>query len=238
MKKEFGEYYLGLDIGTDSLGWAVTDLDYGQMKLNRKALWGVRLFDAGNTAAERRLYRCARRRNERCKQRIRLLQELFADEIMKSDPNFFMRLADSRFVIEDKHEFQPNALFNDAAYSDKDYYKSFPTIYHLRKDLMENGNKHDIRLVYLAIHHILKHRGHFLFEGQNIESIQDFKIAFQQFSAVMREELEMDFSSVSPEEAEKILKDKDLNLTKKKKELGAVFSPQSKAEKTVISLLC
>ena len=69
MKKQFGEYYLGLDIGTDSVGWAVSDLSYNQLKLNGKALWGVRLFDAGQTAADRRLARCARRRNDRKKQR-------------------------------------------------------------------------------------------------------------------------------------------------------------------------
>ena len=30
---------------------------------------------------------------------------------------------------------------------------------------MESDQPHDVRLVYLAIHHILKYRGHFLFEG-------------------------------------------------------------------------
>ena len=33
-KKQFGEYYIGFDIGTDSIGWAVTDLDYNIQKLN------------------------------------------------------------------------------------------------------------------------------------------------------------------------------------------------------------
>lgn len=27
-KREFGEYYLGLDVGSNSVGWAATDLDY------------------------------------------------------------------------------------------------------------------------------------------------------------------------------------------------------------------
>lgn len=50
MKKQFGEYYLGLDIGTSSVGWAVSDLSYQQLKLNGKTLWGVRLFEPGKTA--------------------------------------------------------------------------------------------------------------------------------------------------------------------------------------------
>ena len=33
----------------------------------------------------------------------------------------------------------PYALFVDEKYTDKDYHKQFPTIYHLRKWLMENG---------------------------------------------------------------------------------------------------
>ena len=43
------EYYLGLDIGTDSVGWAVTDPEYHVLRRKGKALWGVRLFDAANT---------------------------------------------------------------------------------------------------------------------------------------------------------------------------------------------
>ena len=42
MKKQFGEYYLAFDIGTDSVGWAVTDLNYNLERLNGKCcfkLW-------------------------------------------------------------------------------------------------------------------------------------------------------------------------------------------------------
>ena len=64
------EYFIGLDIGTDSVGWAVTDTGYKVQKKNGKALWGVRLFDEAQPAAERRGFRTARRRLERRKQRI------------------------------------------------------------------------------------------------------------------------------------------------------------------------
>lgn len=47
MKKVFGEYYLGLDIGTNSVGWAVTDLDYNLLRFNGKDMWGIRLFKEG-----------------------------------------------------------------------------------------------------------------------------------------------------------------------------------------------
>ncbi len=87
--KEEKEYYLGLDIGTDSAGWAVTDPEYHIIRKKGKSLWGVRLFDAANTAAERRKYRTNRRRLQRRKQRILLLQELFAKEMEKVDAGFF-----------------------------------------------------------------------------------------------------------------------------------------------------
>ena len=51
-----GDYYLGLDMGTDSVGWAVTDMDYRIPKFKGNAMWGVRLFDESNTAEERRLF--------------------------------------------------------------------------------------------------------------------------------------------------------------------------------------
>ena len=58
-------YYLGLDIGTTSVGWAVTDEEYNLCKFKKKSMWGVRLFEEAETAKERRLKRSARRRLER-----------------------------------------------------------------------------------------------------------------------------------------------------------------------------
>ena len=39
--------YLGLDIGTDSVGYAVTDDKYKIMKYHGNAEWGSTIFDAG-----------------------------------------------------------------------------------------------------------------------------------------------------------------------------------------------
>lgn len=159
------EWYLGLDMGTNSLGWAVTDTAYQVIKKNGKALWGIRLFDEGHTAEERRLFRTARRRTQRRSRRIDLLQELFAEAVAEKDPGFFQRMNDSRYLPEDKHVQQRNALFCDPGFTDKDYYKAYPTIYHLRQALMTEDGPFDVRLVYLAVHHIIKHRGHFLFDS-------------------------------------------------------------------------
>jgi len=38
------EYYLGLDMGTSSVGWAVTNPQYELLRAKGKDLWGVRLL--------------------------------------------------------------------------------------------------------------------------------------------------------------------------------------------------
>ena len=77
------DYYLGLDMGTGSLGWAVTDEQYQILRKHGKSLWGVRLFESADTAEERRLHRTARRNLDRRGWRIQVLQELFAEEISR-----------------------------------------------------------------------------------------------------------------------------------------------------------
>ena len=161
-------WYLGLDIGTASVGWAATDTEYKIIRKNKKRLWGVRLFEEATTAEERRGYRSSRRRLARRKWRLNLLEELFIQEIAKIDANFFLRLKESQYHYEDKTHQVPYAIFNDKDYTDKDYYKEYPTIYHLRAKLMSEENP-DIRKVFLAIHHILKNRGHFLLQGQSFK---------------------------------------------------------------------
>ena len=52
-----GNYYLGLDMGTSSCGWSVTDEEYHVLRRHGKALWGVRLFEGAKTAEERRMHR-------------------------------------------------------------------------------------------------------------------------------------------------------------------------------------
>ena len=174
------EYYIGLDIGTSSVGWAVTDMNYQIIKRHGKALWGSRLFASANTAEERRGFRTARRRLDRRNWRINILQELFAEEISKVDSGFYLRMKESKYYPEDKKDSSgkcpelPYALFVDKDYTDKDYHKEYPTIYHLRKMLMETEKVPDIRLVYLAIHHMMKHRGHFLLSG-DINQVTEFE---------------------------------------------------------------
>ena len=134
-------------------------------------MWGSRLFDEGESAVGRRSFRSIRRRLERRKLRLKLLEELFADTMVQVDPTFFMRLRESKYHYEDKttgHSCK-HILFIDKDYTDQDYFKEYPTIYHLRAELMKSGTD-DIRKLFLAVHHILKYRGNFLYEGATFDS--------------------------------------------------------------------
>ena len=231
------EYFLGLDIGTGSVGWCVTDLDYNILKVNRKRTIGSVLFSTANPAKERRLVRCARRRLKRKQERIRCLQELFFDEIKKVDDGFFYRLKESPYVAEDKRTMEgscpelPYALFVDKSYTDKEFHKEYPTIYHLRKSLMEDASAHDVRLVYLAIAHILKHRGHFLnmVNVDEDEQSSTFEELITRFMEEWKEYTDtgMDLSEEEKNSIKEILLDADKVKSEKKAELIKFFCPET-----------
>lgn len=218
------DYYVGLDIGTSSVGWAVTDESYNVLKFNSKKMWGVRLFDDAKTAEERRAFRGARRRLDRKKERINLLQEFFAEEISKIDPNFFLRLDNSDLYVEDKDEklVSKYTLFNDENFKDKDYHKKYPTIHHLIIDLIEDESKKDIRLVYLACHYLLKNRGHFIFEGQKFDTKASFENSINKLKTHLLEEYDVDVD-FNNDELIKIITDNTMKKNDKKKELRNII---------------
>lgn len=218
--KNLKEYYIGLDIGTASVGWAVTDESYNIPKFNGKKMWGVRLFDDAKTAEERRTQRGSRRRLNRRKERINLLQDLFATEISKVDPNFFLRLDNSDLYREDKDEKLKSkyTLFNDKDFKDRDYHKKYPTIHHLIMDLIEDEGKKDIRLLYLACHYLLKNRGHFIFEGQRFDTKNSFDKSINDLRIHLRDEYNIDLE-FNNEDLIDIITDTTLNKKNKKKEL-------------------
>lgn len=161
------EYNIGLDIGTTSVGWAVVEANNQKvMKKGNKYLWGVRLFDEASTAEERRKQRSTRRRYDRRRERIKLLQKEFLEEINKVDKDFFDKLKESKYQEDDLIN-KKIKLKDDEKNKIKEYYKEYKTIYHLRERLINDDSKEDIRLIYLAIHHIIKYRGNFLYNNPN-----------------------------------------------------------------------
>jgi len=172
------KYNIGLDIGTTSVGWAVVECENQKIiRKGNKALWGVRLFEEANTAADRRNKRSTRRRYDRRRERIRLLQEEFKEEINKIDSNFFTKLKES-FYHEDDKENKTIPLTKEEKETIKEYNNKYKTIYHLRNKLINSTEKEDIRLVYLAIHHIIKYRGNFLYNSDNF-SVENLNLETQ-----------------------------------------------------------
>ena len=96
------DYFLGLDMGTSSVGWAVTNTKYELLRKKGKDMWGIREFDEANSAAERRTNRVNRRRRQR----------------------------------------------------------------QVLLDIDDTGEKFDVRLVYLALANMFKHREHFLLNAE------------------------------------------------------------------------
>lgn len=175
--------FLGLDIGTDSVGWAVTDGTYQLKKYKNNLMWGVHLFDEANQSAERRNFRTSRRRLDRRQNRVKLLQEFFAQEVLKTDKDFFMRIKESALLPEDSEHRSRNIFFDEDDFCDRDYYDKYPTIHHLICELMNNPEPHDVRLVYNACAYILAHRGHFLFSvsKDNVSKIKEFTPLYDEF---------------------------------------------------------
>lgn len=154
-------------------------------------------------------------------------------------------MKESKYYPEDKRDINgerpelPYALFVDPEFTDKDYHREFPTIYHLRKWLMETKEVPDIRLVYLALHHMIKHRGHFLLSG-DIEQVKEFKNTFETFIQNVKDE-ELDFNLEITEEKisyiEEVLSNKNILKSTKKSRLVKELGARTKCEKAVITLL-
>lgn len=220
------EYNIGLDIGTGSVGWAVTDLDGELCRFKSKPTWGSRVFPSAETAASARVPRGQRRRYERRRQRLNYLQEFFAEAINETDPTFFVRLNQSRLLPQDRKEGGDYRwpLFNGSDFTEVDYYKRFPTIYHLRSWLMEADEQADIRLIYLAFHNIVKHRGNFLYQdtpslsasnANAQKAAEDFCLALQEWCEFLDASCSCDAAYISSvvEDASLSKRSKQENIT-------------------------
>ena len=241
MKKE--KYYVGLDMGTNSVGWAVTDPQYRILRAKGKDMWGIREFDEAKPASERRGQRVSRRRLEREKARIGLLKVFFDDEIKKVDPDFYTRLENSKYYAEDKDDRlnSVNGIFDDEDYKDADYYKDYPTIFHLRKELIwnEKADSHDVRLVFLALLNMFKHRGHFLDPSANIDgetrSVDDM---YGELCHLLTDRYEISLpENVKGQDIIDIIKDRDYSRSVRAERIQELLEI-GKAHKELVRMIC
>ena len=216
MRKNF----LGLDIGTNSNGIAMTDENYRIPKFKGNAMWSSAVFDSAAPAADCRGFRVARRRLDRRQQRRDLLIELMAPAIIDKDPDFFRRIRESALWADDKTTGSRYVYFSDEGYTDKQYHRDYPTIHHLILELMNDPSPHDPRLVFIACSYMLTQRGHFLngADKDKINEVLDIGRVFDEFSGWFRDnEIPFPFGE-SAEKFGKLLKD-----TKKVRERTEAF---------------
>lgn len=213
-----GDYNIGLDMGTGSVGWAVTDAQGRLLHFKKQPTWGSRLFDSAQPASEARVHRGQRRRYVRRRWRLDLLQKLFEPAMAEVDPGFFMRINQSR-TIEGDPVFTKD-------FTKADYYDRFPTIYHLRAYLMDTDEQADLRLVYLAIHNIVKHRGNFLRQGEKLTAktakTSDALKSLNGALKAWRESREYEFTKLDEPSVAKILADERSSRSQKAKDIQAL----------------
>lgn len=245
-------YYLGLDIGSDSVGWAVTDTDYNLLRLKGKTAWGARIFDSATDSKTRRGFRSNRRRSQRRKYRVGVLNDLFFKELEKVDDTFLLRLSESNLLLEDKENVKCKYPLFKERKLEKEFYKKYPTIYHLRSDQYHDKSDafSDIRYLYLTLHHIIKYRGNFLrsgdinfkkFDTKIFDDINE-KMNFV-FLASLDEEGESEsivfLDKFNYENFLNCLLDKTIDKIEKKKRIGELIYPfkESKRMKQIADKL-
>ena len=238
MSKE--PYYIGLTVGPEYAAYAVTNESYNLERFKGQDMWGIYKFKEAKTSADRTAIRSARKNIIKGKKRINLLKTYFYDEIMKVDKNFFIRLDNSSFFPEDKEKAlngSRNVFFDDDNYKDADYYNQFPTIFHLRSFLANSKEKADIRLVYLAVSNIMKHRGNFY--TKNLEdtsnSVKDIYLNICQLAS--QSDIHLDEKTDTDKLMEILLNPAINNKTK------AILAAQTvkaltKQETVLIKLMC
>lgn len=213
-----GDYNIGLDMGTGSVGWAVTDAQGKLLHFKKQPTWGSRLFDSAQPASEARVHRGQRRRYVRRRWRLDLLQEIFEPAMAEVDPGFFMRLNQSRTIEGDP-------IFTKD-FTKADYYDRFPTIYHLRAYLMDTDEQADLRLVYLAIHNIVKHRGNFLRQGEKLTAkTAKTSDALKNLNGALKawcESREYEFAKLDEPSVAKVLADERSSRSQKAKDIQAL----------------
>lgn len=243
------DYTIGLDLGTGSVGWAVTAGNGALYHRHGIPTLGARLYPNAETAASTRMNRSQRRRLQRRRQRLDRLQELFALAMAAVDEDFFSRLRQSSLFAEDRDasfgEDARHALFNTTDFTERDYYQAFPTIWHLRKYLMESTERADLRLIYLALHNIVKYRGNFLREGEHGITAQNANAtdAVGTLIAALEEYLdahEEEGVSIAPvpEEMERALDDKGTRRSDRAVLLEVALHMDDKKRAKVIARAC
>ena len=96
--------------------------------------------------------------------------------------------------------------------------------------MLETKEKADTRFIYLALHHMMKYRGHFLYEGQTFEAIDNIKDTFieleQLINVYVKEKEETEYNNKNNNQYEAIkncLADNKVKNKDKKENITDIF---------------
>lgn len=236
MEKSTKPYILSLDIGTASVGYSAMDKNFNILKYHDKDAIGVLTFESASTAADRRLQRGARRRYNRRIKRLGLLQEVLAPLV--KNPNFYKYENLSKWK-NNNHDFQGKSLSEVLRFLCMDA-KSYPTIYHLQYALLTEKKEFAAELIYIALYHLVKYRGHFLFDQLDLskrtgnEGVADLQELIESFESL--NEMNLSIDSAKLQEIFEILKDESLTRNDRSKQLNKIQKPLSDIFKMLLGM--
>lgn len=232
------KYSIGLDIGVGSVGWTCMTTDFRVPKHNARYAMGVREFEAAETAEARGVQRGTRRRYNRRIKRIQLLQQTL-DPMFKNDSGFFIESEEKEnHFWRNSNHFENNSLSETLNHLGMNSRK-YQTIYHLRNALMKKDEKFDPRFIYLALHNLVKFRGHFLHENMNWADSGD-EASLQTLLPEYLKELtnhqysEKQLSDSNYEQIINILKDKFITSADKRKDILDIIGKDLKEPVSLI----
>lgn len=161
-----GNYITGITVGTSSTGYAVINDDNEILKpVHNKYGIGARIFRTRDKAEDRRNFRSARRMLNHKKSRLKYFDDIMRPEITKIDPQFFNRLKNSYVAKGDKTRKKYGSIVFPTKQEEREYHQQYPTVYHLQRAMLTEDRKFDLREIYIALHALLKNRGHFLLDA-------------------------------------------------------------------------
>ncbi|TDL98237.1 type II CRISPR RNA-guided endonuclease Cas9 [Macrococcus brunensis] len=236
MKKGNSSYILSLDIGVASVGYSAMDKEFNILKYHGKNAIGVLTFEAANTAMEKRLQRGARRRYNRRIKRLGLLQEIMAPLVKNPD---FYKYEQISLWKNSNQDFQGESLTEVLNYLNINT-KEYPTIYHLQHALLNEKKKFAPELIHIALYHLVKYRGHFLFDQLDLsqrtgnEGVNDLRDLIESFEILNELNLKIDDSEL--QKVYNILKQDDLTRNDRSKQLNKLHKPLTEVFKMLLGM--
>lgn len=221
------KYSIGLDIGTGSVGHAALDHNYNLLRYKGRYAWGSRLFDSAETAASTRVKRGVRRGYRRRKNRIQLLQEIMYPTLVEYP--CFLRMNNTLEKTWLSTNTFENRSLSEVLFEigGKACCQKYPTIYHLRDALFKTTKQFDPRLVYLAIHNLVKFRGHFLYDtldpSQGEANEDDNRVQLRQFIDQAFELIDINMNEYDIDKVWGILSDTKVRKANRLEELQGIF---------------